>query len=663
MHMRLVATFVAVLMMAACAAETPPAQSPGQVNSTPPAATGHPTDPTPAPDSTPGTAPATGEPGSGPTLPPANPNATPPPITREPLPEPELDDPRQIGEAIASPQHRLQGVVSMLRGLGIGIYRRDGSVTRRGDEQHVEDMWLYEDEVHALAAMAAAESPRDLLSFRDWHAALGELGLSISASELMQAYVETYLYELNESFLVEVLLAQGLDMYDENPAYTRLTRLQAWLLLLDGFAVREDRLSLGQPIAQLGGGHLVASNHDREKWGGASSALPRLVGDGDVTWENVAAFAARLETLARSVPMSLSPASQSVHEGHGGEGSPVRFDLWFSPQTVAFTTPFGDGSLLLSGRAQPEGLAVRWEAADQGVLERHGRFVDERGGDPLASASRTDTLGRVAVGYTPRQEEAGGEGEEVREIVQLSARASLADVAERTWNVPPTLLAYLRGLGGELTTQTASLEIEWHEVHGLRIDMVDEYDIAFEFPKVRGADMSIGEVRKVGTDTFKGFLARQDDGTYRGVVEATVNAQQYVRAFGEECSTSLVARQNLLVVGELVGTEHRAGPGDPLLLRFYPIEPPRIERMACDYDLVHYYGSEYHEDPTIPLDRQIPSGQFGPFNDQRVLNPAENGFLTAKPEFGSRTYYYEEHAPGIGGGTWTVTIEVVEPSR
>ncbi len=62
----------------------------------------------------------------------------------------------------------------MLRGLGIGIYRPDGTAIRRGDEQQLGDLWLYEEAVHALAQMAAAESPRDLISFRDWHAALGD---------------------------------------------------------------------------------------------------------------------------------------------------------------------------------------------------------------------------------------------------------------------------------------------------------------------------------------------------------------------------------------------------------------------------------------------------------------------------------------------------------
>ncbi|HUG74593.1 MAG TPA: hypothetical protein VMM81_02845, partial [Acidimicrobiia bacterium] len=165
------------------------------------------------------------------------------------------------------------------------------------------------------------------------------------------------------------------------------------------------------------------------------------------------------------------------------------------------------------------------------------------------------------------------------------------------------------------------------------------------------AEMSLGEVRRVGTDRFTGFLALQDDGTYRGLIRGETSSSFYARGFDEECSTNLTGSQDLLVIAENVPEGHAGDPGHPIVVRFYPMGQPEIAEIGCDYTL-----DASPDDP----ERGIRWGFYAPFNDLRVVDPVR-GFLTAMPEGGEWTYVYREFAPGLGGGTWTVTVEVVEP--
>lgn len=559
----------------------------------------------------------------------------------------------------------------MLRGLGIGVYDPDGQAIRPGDERSAADPWLYEDEVHALIAMAAAEDRRNLVSFTDWHGGLRELGLEMSAAELATVYDEAYFAEYRETFFVELVSASGLYIDHDYLPQTYMTRLQAWLLLLDGFVVRDDSLAR-LPLAHAGPAWMAAQH--TEKWGGASSQLPRLLSDADLPVD-LAAAAARLETLARSVSLTLGPNRQQAHEGHGGEGGAVTFTVSFAPYQRELLTPFGDAFYLVP-QPQPEGLPVRWEVATSKVLKEHGTPRDHTGADligdgfgaPRTTPTRSD--GSAELTFTPRREEAEGEGQVVTDVVIVNAVVDVHEVARRTWQVPQALLAWMQQSGGTMTAAAgdgpagsgATLEIEWHEVRGLRIEMVDDYDVQFEFPKFRGAEESILAVRRVGTDRISGFLALQEDGTYRGLMRGTTNSQWQEDGMGGSCSTTLAGAQDLLVVAELREEGRPGDAGFPIALRFYPIAPPEIDQLGCDWELDFWWGVE-PDDPEFDAAESVPSQFFAPFNDRRIKYPHETSFVTAMPESGTRTYVYEEFAPGLGGGTWTVIVEVVEPER
>jgi hypothetical protein len=105
------------------------------------------------------------------------------------------------------------------------------------------------------------------------------------------------------------------------------------------------------------------------------------------------------------------------------------------------------------------------------------------------------------------------------------------------------------------------LTIEWHD-EAMDITLTNHYDVRIE--------AVIGDTHAVGTDTFSGRLAKQDDGTWRGTVSGTADGDQDSTAFGESCSTSWFATQQLEVIGEEAPD---AVSGD-FVFRFYPITEP-----------------------------------------------------------------------------------------
>ena len=262
------------------------------------------------------------------------------------------------------------------------------------------------------------------------------------------------------SFLARLLFATGVDLSPD----ARLSHLQAWLLLLDGFVIRTD-LTAGVRTASVGG-PLIAAGED-ERWGGASGnlpALPLLPGN-ELTPEQWLALIARVEPMARSVRFELAPALGRAHEGHGGEGGPLEMALWFVPG-ASFMPPLPGEPFLV---AQPvfDGLPVTWSAAPRAAIADHGTATSSRGGgDPFLGAPLfTDLAGRIGIQFVPRREEADGQGEVATDVAQVTATAEIREIARRAWVLPDVVLAMLSG-----TRQaTASLEVEWHEADGLRI--------------------------------------------------------------------------------------------------------------------------------------------------------------------------------------------------
>jgi len=90
--------------------------------------------------------------------------------------------------ALLTPGESLQGAVSMARLLGIGVYRSDGSALTSGREAREGDVFLFEDEVRALAEMGIATGEGDFVTFRAFHSSLAGMGLTLTAEELARRY-------------------------------------------------------------------------------------------------------------------------------------------------------------------------------------------------------------------------------------------------------------------------------------------------------------------------------------------------------------------------------------------------------------------------------------------------------------------------------------------
>jgi hypothetical protein len=554
-------------------------------------------------------------------------------VAREPLPQPELETPEEIGLAISTPTTRLQGVVSLLHQLGIGTYTDDGEPIVPGAEGEDGALWLTESEVHAVAEMAAAEHPLDFIDFRDWHAALEELGLDATAEELVAAYEEAYFSDDEGSFFVNALFANGLFLDPDG----ELTHLHAWLLLLDGFVVG----------AQLEASVVLASFH-RGQWGGASQFVPQLLHPGSpLDGLEIQLLLMRLEPLLRATPMWFEPASLMAHEGHDGPGADVGLTFRFAPfANVGATLDLG---FILAGNPRPAGLPVSFVASDAGVVADHGEMRDPSGADPFAGGSRaipTDGGGSVRLSYTPIEEEADGEGELSNDHVTVTASVPLREIARHTYALPEVLYQILLG---DKSVQ-ARMELEWHEGEGLRVEMTDTYDVTIDLLLLVG--------HAVGTDTFSGFLALQEDGTWRGIVQGSANGTWSTERI-ESCSTPVSGTQELLAIAEEFDTP--TDEGGVIGIQLYPIAPPQITQIGCDFSLSRWQGDTF-DDPTRPRGSGIPPQDYAPFNDLRVTDPVvTSGVPAPLPESGTETITWTEFLEGLGGGTWTVTVERVEP--
>jgi hypothetical protein len=231
---------VIVLMVGACAPDPTVSTSPTDANASPasPATvTGSagPSDPAPS-----------GAPDPGATAIPADPGSDPDPGRPDrvavTLPQPLLADPFDIGDALYDPARVDVAVVSLLALMEIGIYARDGTPILAGAEQEAGDPWMFDVEVRdlidrsaeELAAALGADGDGELpIGMDDLYADLSPLVPGLDARGFTGAYAEAYADHPND-LVPQVLLGQPID------TSFRMTSVQAWLLLLDGFVGPAD---------------------------------------------------------------------------------------------------------------------------------------------------------------------------------------------------------------------------------------------------------------------------------------------------------------------------------------------------------------------------------------------------------------------------------------
>jgi hypothetical protein len=426
-----------------------------------------------------------------------------------PLPQPELTEPFVIGEALLDPARVDQGVVSLVARMGIKL---NDNLIRGLIEMSRDDL-------------ANASDGRLPWSFRDLHKAIQPLLPELTVEQMAGKYNAAYA-AAPESLAAQVMLGQPLE------PDTRLTRAQIWFLIVDGFAppAVAPRLVQLSPVAQAA--------TSGPSYGTASLTFGELpspiIGLNNQDYHYLLSI---VPMLAYDAPFDVVPILTQAHEGHGGPGQQVAIEarigmgpkIPISPSGTLLLRPFvGDRSNRM----------IWWEVRDRSAMERHGSF-DVIGGLPV----RTDFFGVGRLKYTPKKENANGQGANFAKTSGVSARISQWDLLTAVYDMPPWFAGF--PLGDR--SVPGVMAVSWHD-KGMRIRIENTYD----------AKMNLGFLGngfRRGKDLVEGSLEEQPNGTWEGTVTATIHMTQFIQGLGQSCpETTFDGTQELKVTGEVWGS-------------------------------------------------------------------------------------------------------------
>ena len=553
-----IAILVVGLITAACGApqqSTAPTLSPGSqrpTTSQQPTESQGPTDTQqPVPTTTVGTLPP-GTPGPQPSGDPFadyDPNAPP-----EPLGAPEFETPEEITEAMfmAEPPAE-QVVVSMLELLGIGLYKFDGTAIRAGSESKPGDLFLYEDEARVL--IDSLENPDDqeqYISFRDFHAAVADLfGYDGTVEDLAADYSGSYAADP----------AAQMSQYTTAAAFTdpeaSLTLFAAWMLLVDGFVPA----NAGTGDLFLNGATAVAPGTGQ--W---NISLPRIQPRRGRPPRVDPLHVVHLMLVLRRTSVEVIANPSATHEGHGGPGAVSAITARVNTVALRYTPPsFAPGVPLVPVQGSSlAGITVNWEADP--ILYAHGA--------PRLNTADSDAAGEVMGTYTPQQEDADGQGYVVSEAGTITARVDARQLITRLYGMP-SLGALVSGqIVGE-----RKIIVAWHVLEAMRVKLINHYDVRIK--------AIVGDTHAVGDDEIQGILAKQEDGTWTGILMGRAVGNQNSIAFGRRCISRWDATQALYVVGE----EAPNGQFGDFVFKFFPLWMPRGPLAGAS---VHRLGTRTH---------------------------------------------------------------------
>lgn len=613
-----------LLVLSACGptAEVTPSNGPG--TTAPPNETSAPNE-TPAANGTPGQ-PATTDPNVTP-VPIGTPGPTVPP---PPLPEAELTDPNDITSYLGTPGTGIQATVSMLRYLGIGIYRADGSPVAEGTEAGPHDLFLYEDEVRELAEMGQFDQEEDEIPFSDFHESLTHFGVTMTEAELVDHYESAYAGN------PDAPISQMIDGLGGVSVDFPISRLMAWLLFVDGFVPPNGSTGSRRPSSAGGS---AGAGAGQAGWGVAPVPVPQLITlPFTMDPQDFPLVIAHLMLVVGQATVVIDPSGGVlIHEGHGAPGPPHQFQarvtapasIWISPITGSFLMPVGPfgGNLSL--------LPVTWSYG--GPLLEHGTVAPAAGsqGAPNEIATTMGPSGEPAtITFTPKQETANGEGHEVSDGVSLRAEVIASELLETIYGAAPGSLIGLVGRQSRWASTSATLA--WHEARTMHIELVSEYVITI--------DLLGNTAFRTGTDTFEGDLAQLEDGSWRGLVTGTSDATDIIDVFGRVCDTDWSGTQMV----QLTGTNGTFGDYNFLIL-FAPVSAPSYtsspptcyeearERNGIDYLLYNNAG----------------------ITDSDFEGPGV-GFTLPEAPGGTNTV--DTDLPEILESSWTITVEYNEPA-
>jgi hypothetical protein len=559
----------------------------------------------------------------------------------EPLPSPQLGEGFEIGEALYDPSRVDQAVVSLLDRMGIRI------VAAGAPRPSAAGGWeLTEAQVRGLIEMGRADAAVAARTghlpyrFRDLQAAVHALLPDLSVEQLASTYAQAY-DAAPDSLVAQVLMGMPIE-----PG-TRLSRPHLWLLLMDGFAPPRG----AGKLAQLGPAGPVPAGGPA--WGTASLLLPQLPSP-DPRWSlaDWTYLTAILPLLGFDIPFEMSPANAAGHEGHGGPGASVTLTARIRLRPTPVFSPFTGQPLLVSTAPSLGNVPVTWQVSDPPALASHGSIAGAQG-----APAPTDASGSARLVFAPKAERSNGRGEELKEVVSVTARAGLWELLSSHYALPPTLRGFVFGE----RTIPGTIEVGWHsDGDTIRVSIANEYLAVLELSM-----LGLGTHYRSGTDSADGTLERQEDGSWRGIVTAHAKSVQQLSDPSRRCSgDDFEGSQLLRVVGDPVSgfspaqtikydpaTSGRRGGGF-LALEFQPAAAARV----------------VDDDPcqTKPLP---PGGSlpFLPLNDARWTLP-EARYVIELPTSGLISYSDGTVNTMPGGGmapgvpvhaysNWTIRVE------
>lgn len=483
-----------------------------------------------------------------------------------PLPEPTLTEPFAIGEALFDPARADQAVVSLVARMGIPL--NDNLI--RGLIQMSRDDFAH------------AQDGRLPWSFRDLHKAIQPLLPELTVQQLAQQYTEAYA-AAPDSLAAQVMLGMPLE------PNTRLSRTHIWFLIVDGFAPPPvaSRIAQLAPIAQ--------APSSGPSYGTASltmSQLPSpLLGLSMTDFQYLLSI---LPMLSHNLPFDVTPVAIQTHEGHGGPGTPVAISARIGPNAAPPISPAGT-VLLQPFVGDRSGRMVNWEVRSRSAMESHGSF-NVLDGVPV----HTDFSGVARLRYTPKKEDANGQGANFADTASVNARISQWDLLTAHFQMPPALSGF--ALGDR--TEPGVMVVQWHD-KGMRIRIKNTYTAKFDLGP-------LGNGRRTGWDLVEGAVSLQSNGEWTGEVKATIHMTQFIQGLGQFCpETTFDGTQKLKVTGvewgalggaQTIVYDQAASTGEPdggyLALKFETVEPAAISPTQPCLDLIE---RDFGQPPFLPL--------------------------------------------------------------
>lgn len=437
-----------------------------------------------------------------------------PPESPAPLPKPTLTEPAAIGIALHEPGNVGVGVVSLLRLMGIGIDAPGNATAPAGAAKAGPGLRLSESEVRGLIAMGVADAEatdddKGPYSFADLYGAVAPMLPGATAESLAEKYATAY-DDDPESLAAQVMQGTPIE------AKTVLLRTQIWLLLMDGF---------GTPgTAGAGAG---------ARWGTAKAKLKPLASP-DPRWTDTewSALIGHVMLLGFRAPFDVMQVGRSEPDG------PLTLEVRLDAPAPAILAP-GSGKVLLAPRSGGfEGRPVTWNSSDAEILRERGT-VEGALGTPM----RTDRTGAARLVFVPKPDDTAGEGAVVTERPTVSAAIGLWDLASSRYDLPASTKGFLIGTA----TASRTIRVRTRTLNAFHLRILNEYDARLDMGPLGLA------TRDGGFESLDGTLARQRDGTYRGVMWTYCHVdKQTLSGLGQRCEGEIMGSQELLAIGRII---------------------------------------------------------------------------------------------------------------